>query len=153
MPYRTPQRHHWVNTLVGVLDGAFHLSEEEVLLTASIFGDLLDRIDVPGRGEPDEVPAALALEVSASLYSSGLAPQRPELPSTRAMAANTVAVRLEDWRDALSRMIFRAYPDLRPEERLFTVKVLDELLLALGLPTRLPCHLPEDVISVYGEAR
>lgn len=153
MAYRSPQRHHWINTLVGVIDGAFHLSDEELLLTATIFGDLLNRVNIPGRGDPDEIPAALALEVSAGVYSSGLAPRRPQLSRSRQPHPNAVAVRLEDWRDALSRMLFRAYPGLRPEERLFTVKILDELLLALGLPHRQPCHLPEDVVSVYGETR
>lgn len=146
------ERHHWVSTVVGVLDGAFSLTPEEQFLTATIMRQLFDRLEIPGRGRPVEIPAALALEVTGGVFSAQLAADRPVL-RPRVRVAGHVAVSLEDWRDMVCRMVFRAYPELSPEERLFTVATVDDLLASLGLPDRAPAFIPADVVSVYGETR
>lgn len=148
----SPRRHHWVNTLVGVLDASFALTVEEQFYATVAVTRLLDTLDIPGRGEPLELPAALAAETSAGVFGAAMAFDRP-MVAAAALRPGMVTVDLADWRDALCRMLFRAYPDLRPEERLYAVKAFDEVLVALGLPNRAPVFIPEDVVSAYGEAR
>lgn len=146
------ERHHWVSTIVGILDGAFALTDEEQFLTAAIVRGLLDRLDIPGRGQAAELPVAVTLEATGGVFSSQLAAGRPVL-RTRSRVATHVNVALEDWRDMVCRMIFRAYPNLAPEERFFAVTTIDEMLMSLGLPDRAPAFIPADVVSVYSEAR
>lgn len=147
-------RHHWVNALVGVLDGAFYLTQEEQYFAAASLTRMFDTIGLAGLGDPQEVPAALVLEKEGGFYSQQMASGRNgPLRPVRASAAGDIGVPLEDWRDALCRMLFRAYPDLAPAARLYVTATFDELLAALGLPDRASSHLPSDVVSAYREAR
>ena len=148
------ERHHWVNTLVGILDTAFVLTEEEQFFCAAGFIRLLDRLDIPGRSAPDCVPASLALERDGQIYSAQMSSGRNGATRTPRYANETdLVVPLEDWRDALSGMIFRAYPDLGPLERVETVGAIDGILVSLGIPGRAARHLPQDVIAAHRQAR
>ena len=49
-------------------------------------------------------------------------------------------------------MLYVAYPDLDPAERLVSAKVLDDLLMALGVPYRAASSVPDAVIRSYRES-
>jgi hypothetical protein len=149
-----PQRHHWVNTLTGVIDSAFSLSGEEQYFVASIIGRLLDQLNVPDRGAPTALPAAVSLEVHAGFYTTQLdARSDGSGRGPRRSAPGEVCVAVEDWRDALVGLLCTAYPELAPTERLLLTKHFDDLLVALGLPDRGATHLPSDVVNAYRDAR
>ena len=70
------ERHHWLNTYVGVLDGAFWLSDEEQYFTSDIIVRLLDSLCIPERGNPKELSPPVALEVASGYYTVQLSSPR-----------------------------------------------------------------------------
>jgi hypothetical protein len=46
-------------------------------------------------------------------------------------------------------MIISAYPEIDSQEKLYVSKVLNDLLLGLGLPMRAALYFPEDVVRAY----
>jgi hypothetical protein len=52
----TPERYHWINVMVGVLDGAFHLTDNEQFRVIEIVSKLLERLHIPERSVPATRP-------------------------------------------------------------------------------------------------
>lgn len=140
-----------MNTFLGILDSAFHLTEIEQVQLIAILRDLFAALNVPSRGEPAEIPAALALELSSNFFTVTLAGPRDngtERP-VRAATPQDMVVSVEAWRDALAGMVLVAYPDLLPTEKLFLDKVLSDVLVGIGVPNRAAEFLPDDVVRAY----
>lgn len=151
MPRSRVERHHWLNTIVGVLDGAFLLSEEEQFQVISIVRRLLEALRIPERGNPHSLPAAVALEAASGFYTVQLTHARSAgaVRAVRPVSSGDMVVSAESWRDALVGMITGAYPDLAPEERLVTSKVMADLLAALGVPDRAAAFFPDTVVRAF----
>lgn len=145
------ERHHWLNTFIGILDAAFHLTEIEQAHLIAIFRDLLVAVRVPERGAPEELPAALALEVTSNFFTISLAGPRDSGVSrpVRPVAQGDVVVSLEAWRTALVGMLTVAYPDMLPAERLLADRVFTDVLAGIGVPQRAAEFLPGDVVRTY----
>jgi hypothetical protein len=141
------ERYHWVNTFVGILDSAFHLREEEQYAAARIVGQLLDWLDIPGRGQPAVLPLPLLVEVTKGFYTLGLNSYRQSDLGRpiRAVVDTDQVVPLETWRQSLQRLLTTAY-ELNAEELLMIDIALNRLLSSLGVPERAPDFLPEDVV-------
>lgn len=141
------ERHHWINTVVGIIDSVWHLTPEEQFHTIRVVKALLEHLSIPERGEPREVPAPLALEVDGGFYNlqlnstqdSGIA--RP----VRAPGPRDYNLPMEVWCQSLVNLFTTAYPDLEPLERLYLTKGFLDLLASLGAPHRAPAYVPEDV--------
>lgn len=149
------QRHHWTNTIVGHLDAAFHLSDEELFDLECTVVDILDTLRIPDRGTPAAIPAALASEVTAQLWSAQLAGQcrdASRVTHARLSDANDAQVSLEAWRNALMTLITVPYPDLAPLERVLLTKTFDDALSDLGIPGRAASFIPEIVIPHHLDA-
>ena len=147
---RTLERHHWLNTIVGVLDAAFHLTDEEQYAVSNIVHKLLSQLRIPERGAPRDVPVPVAQELHSGLYSLQLESRR----STHAGGVRPVneydcVASIEAWRSALVGMIGSSYPDLALEERLLLTKVMTDLLAAIGVPNRAAAHFPPAVIDAH----
>lgn len=147
----TPQRHHWLNVMVGVLDGAFHLTDAEQYGVAEVVNKLLARLRIPDRGVPQTLPIPIVQEMHSNLYSIGLeSPRRSHVArEVRAAQNGDNVVSIEAWRAALEGMILTAYPDLAGEERLLLSKVTTDLLAAIGVPNRAASHLPPAVVTAH----
>lgn len=145
------ERHHWLNTYVGVLDGAFWLSDEEQYFTSDIIVRLLDSLCIPERGNPKELSPPVALEVASGYYTVQLSSPRDSglQRSPRPVHESDIIVSVEAWSQALLALITTAYPDLEPIERLVTTKVLSDLLIAIGVPGRAAAFFPDDVVRAY----
>lgn len=153
-PARTaPERHHWLNVFVGVLDDAFHLTEEEQFGVSVVSSRLLDSLNIPHRGVPATLPLPVVQEMHSGLYSMKLSraaglPPRP----VRVATPEDSVVAVEVWRDALEGMILTAYPDLEAPDRLRLAKAVTDLLAAIGVPQRAASHFPPSVVSSYNKA-
>jgi hypothetical protein len=145
-----PERHHWINTIVGLLDQAFNLTDDEQVFAVSFVDRLLDVLNVPDRCDPAELPIPVVLEVSAQVYTNQLASARESgvVRPIRALRQGDVFVSVETWVEALLSLITTAYPDLAPAERLVAAKVLRDLLDAIGAPDRASSFLPDDVVRI-----
>lgn len=145
------ERHHWLNTVVGLLDAAFRLTDEEQFFTIDIVARLLDSLDVPFRSEPEELPAAVLLEVTSSMFTVQLSAPRDSgvVRPVRSVVAGDMVVSVEAWRNALLGLVTTAYPDLDPTERMVAAKVLDDLLVAIGVPHRAAVFFPDEVVRAY----
>jgi hypothetical protein len=145
------ERYHWVNTMLGMLDGAFHLTEEEQAPTLQILRGLMDALDIPNRKVPESVPAGVALEADASIYTEVLAGTRAAGVNRpiRAAVDSDPFVPLETWVQALVAMLTSAYPDLNPVERVKAMTVFTELLVAIGVPDRAVYCYPDEVVRAY----
>lgn len=144
-------RHHWLNTIVGILDGAFFLTDEEQFAVAGIIRQLLDALRIPDRGTPAVMPVPVAQEAAVGYYSLALASPRESgvVRPVRPATSIDVVVSVETWREALVGMFTTAYPDLSADERLVLSKVFHDLLAAIGAPQRAASHLPEVVMDAY----
>lgn len=147
----TIRRHTWVNTIVGILDGAFSLNDEERFFTQDIVRRLLEALRIPDRARPEQVPAAVALEAEAGLYSVQLYEPRDAgvVRHARVARPGDTVVTVEAWRQALVNLITDAYPRLDPLEVIAATKVFDDLLVALGVPTRAAAYFPDDVVRAH----
>jgi hypothetical protein len=148
---RRVERHHWLNTVVGILDSAFYLSDVEQVQVIAVVRDLLTALRIPERGDPEELPAPLALEVHSNYYTVALSGPRDSgvTRTVRRTNDSDLVVSLEAWRDALTGLFAAAYPELAPFERLTLAKVLSDLLAALGIPERAAAFFPHEVVNAY----
>jgi hypothetical protein len=148
---RDPQRHDWLNAIVGTLDVAFHLTQDEQFLVSSIVAQLLDGLNIPDRGRPHSLPAAVASEVSAGVYSQQLATPRDHAVTraVRAAQRHDIVVSLETWREALLGMLLSAHPDITGMERILAMKILTDLLAGIGVPNRAAAAFPDELIRLY----
>jgi hypothetical protein len=148
---RQPRRHDWLNTYLGVLDAAFHLTEEEQFQVLVILRRLLKALQVPQRGVPVELPPAVVLELTSRFYTVGRSkPSDVGLQRrVRAISKGDLVASVEAWRDALLHMLITAYPDMDAAERLTAAKVFEDVLTALGVPNRAAAYLPDDVIRAH----
>lgn len=142
----TPARHHWVNTLVGLLDGAFYLSPEEQYAVTGILSKLLGALRVPGRAAPTQLPMPVIQELHAGYYSTGLDAALLSARPVRPVTPLDCVTSAEAWRCALETMVIDTYPDLSADERMLLAKVLSDVLAALGVPNRAPAYLPDAVL-------
>lgn len=144
-------RHTWLNTIVGSLDAAFILSEEEMFFTSLYIRDLLDLLNIPGRTEPRAFPAPIVTEAASGLYAHSLSEIRSVGLVRKPLVAGPMDVRvsLEAWRQAFMGLLLVSYPDLAPNEQLTATKVFDDILLALGVPDRLATHFPDTVVRAH----
>lgn len=145
----TPTRADWINTLVGVIDAAFHLHPEEQRAAAAIVGQTLDFLNIPDRGVPRELPATVASEVLRGHYSRSLHGGVAE-GSARVVRHVTAAdhrASVDSWREALVQMLTIAYPDLDGTEQIGVHRAVNDLLLGIGVPDRAPTTLPDAVVS------
>jgi hypothetical protein len=144
-------RHHWLNAIVGMLDQAFRLTDDEQFFVLDIVSRLLDALDIPFRGDPQQLPASVAQEAESGLYSMQLSTPREVglVRPVRAVTGGDMVVSVEAWRTALLGMLITAYPDLEPVEKMTAAQVLDDLLTAIGVPTRLAMFFPSEVVAAY----
>jgi hypothetical protein len=148
---RSPRRHDWLNTYVGLLDAAFLLTEEEQFQIIAILRRLLQALNIPRRGIPVELPPALVMEITSGFYT--ISRTRPmdagrSREVRRAAKADMVAS-VEAWRDVLLSMLITAYPDMDAAERLTSAKVFEDTITAIGVPNRAATFLPDDVVRAH----
>jgi|GEM_PF-3570708 len=145
------QRHHWQTTLVGLVDAAWHLTDEEKFHTSRVIGHLLDVLSIPDRGPAAELPIEVALECEAGLFTRALAGPEESgvVRPVRRADPRAEAVEIAAWRDAFLGMLLRAYPDLDGLERLAAVRAVDDLLAALGASERAIYWVPELVARAH----
>ena len=151
VPLRSvPERHDWINTIVGLLDQAFNLTDDEQVFAIGYVDKILDLVNIPDRGDPAELPVPVVLEVSAGIYTAQLASARENnlLRPVRPVRKGDVYVSVETWVEALLSMLTTAYPDMIPTERLLAAKALRDLLDAIGVPDRAASFLPDDVVRI-----
>lgn len=143
-----PQRHHWVNTYLGILNEALGLTDEERFEVARVLGYLFDSLSIPDRGVPRVLPIPLVMEMQSGYYSrkltDALEGRSVELPPMAALPTDQV-IPAEVWRASLMQLLETAYPDLLPEEALATDKVFSDLIGALGVPARRARFLPVEI--------
>lgn len=138
------QRYHWINTIVGILDQAYHLDDVERVHVIDIVGRLLEQLNIPDREEPFAIPAPLALEISDGVYSSLLNADRDaSIYEPRLATYDDIIVSVEAWTAALLSLITTAYPDLSPEESIVTASILSKMLDAIGIPARAAAFFPD----------
>lgn len=144
------ERHHWLSTYCGILDGAFYLSEEELYAVDDIIRKLLILLNVPGRSQPEQLPPALMHEVRASYYTIALGSRDSAVTrQVRPITDQDCVVSLEAWREALVGLLTTAYPDLDLSERLIVTKVFTDLLVNIGVPQRAAAFHPEMVVRAH----
>lgn len=141
-----PGLHHWVATIVGVLDSAFNLTTSEQYEVTRIVNKLLQTLNIPDRGAPITIPMQVVQEMHAGIYSDSLAAEdRPR--NIRRVTQGDCVAPLEAWRNAFETMITSAYPDLEPTDRILLVKILNDLLAAIGVPNRAAVFFPDSVLA------
>lgn len=144
------ERHHWLNAVVGVIDAAWNLTAEEQYHVTRIVAVILDKLSIPERGAPAEIPAPIAMEVEGGFYSSQMhdaALSQVERP-VRALSSGDQTVAPDVWRTTLVELFTTAYPDLTGVERVWLTKTIGDLLGGIGVATRAPVWLSEDVTRV-----
>lgn len=139
-------RHHWVNTLLGIIDSVWHLSPEEFTVASDTLNRLLAQLHVPERGAPTIIPAPLAMEVDGGFYATQLhSPYDSNAPRpVRESGVRDMTLPVDVWVSSLVSLISTAY-DIAPLERLYATKTFTDLLSALGADTRVPVYIPDDV--------
>lgn len=127
------------------------MSEMEQLQVIGFVRRLLEVLQIPERGNPRVLPAPVALELAAGLYTVQLAGPRTSGVRRVVRRANKtdMVVSVDAWRDALLGLVTCAYTDLAPEERLAAAKVFTEILVGLGVPDRAAAFFPEEVVRAY----
>jgi len=144
------ERYHWLNTIVGILDQAFHLTDEEQIQVIAHVNHLLTELNIPDRSEPSVIPPPLALEMSASFYTTQLSGPRESglIRPIRRTTHQDMVVSVQAWDEMFLTMLTTAYPDMTPIERIYTSKQISTLLDAIGVPDRAAAFFPEDVVRV-----
>jgi hypothetical protein len=145
------ERHTWLNTIVGILDGAFALSEEELFFTTLIVRRLLEGLRIPERGEALVLPVAVVREANSGLFSTLLNSPRDAglFREARGVEEGDTVVTLEAWRQAVLSLLNIAYPELEPVEVVWATQTVDELLLGLGVPGRAAAFFPDEVVRAH----
>ena len=144
-------RSTWVNTLVGLIDSSFLLTEPELFFCTEAIVQLLNQLQIPQRSTPLALPSALVLELEASMFSNQIHGPRDAGVQrvSREATAGDVVVSLQVWRQTLLNNLTTAYPDLNPFERMMAAKVFDDLLSGIGVPDRVAQYLPDDVVRAH----
>lgn len=150
-PRAPASRTHWLNTIVGILDSAFFLTDEEQYAVAGIVNQVLEALNIPTRGTPTIMPVPVAQEAAVSYYSLALSGPRESgvVRHVRPATDHDVVVSIETWREAIVGMFTTAYPGLNGDERVLLTKVFDDLLAAIGAPRRAASHVPDVVMETY----
>lgn len=150
-----PLRHHWLNTIVGILDTAFYLTDEEQFFVIEIVQRLLTKLQIPERGNPVTLPLPVLLEITSSFYTVQLeGPRDSNLRRPiREASGRDIVVDIEPWRQALVGLLITAYPDLEPLERVVATKIVTDLLMGIGVPKRAAAYYPDDVVRAYNESQ
>lgn len=145
-----PERHHWINTIVGLLDQAFNLTDDEQVFVIGYVDRMLEMLHIPDRADPATLPVPVVLEVSAQVYSSQLAAARESdfVRPVRLVRSGDVVVSTETWVEALLSLVVSAYPEMDPSERVIAAKCFRDLLDSLGVPDRAAAFLPDDVVRI-----
>jgi hypothetical protein len=148
--HAVPERHHWLNVIVGVLDQAFHLNEAEQVFVIAAVGDVLDHLRIPDRSDPQTLPPPIAVEIACGLYAAQLAGPRSSgvVRPVRLTGAHDMVVSVETWRESLVSLLTTAHPDLSSVERLVAAKAFVEILSAIGVPDRAAAFFPDDVVRL-----
>ncbi len=142
-----PERYHWLNTIVGILDQAYHLTDVEQVNVVTLVNNLLAHLNIPDRADPTVVPALVAIEMSAGTYASLLSgPRLSDVHPVRLADEDDIVVSVEAWSETLVTMITTAYPDIDAPTRMIMHKVFADILDALGVPDRAATFFPEDVV-------
>lgn len=147
-----PRKHHWLNTIVGQIDAAFLLTQEELFATSKVVGELLDNIRIEDRGMPAVLPTPLVAELSTSywavqLHSTDRLGSHARNP--RRVDDSDITVSLDVWRNSLSGLVLTAFPDMSPIERIIVAKTFDALLESLGVPNRAPRFIPDNAVMHF----
>lgn len=146
-------RHHWLNTIVGILDSAFFLTDEERFAVSQLMQQVLATLRIPERAVPVVMPVPVSQEASSGYYSLGLAGPRESglVRNVRPATEDDFVVSIETWREALVGLFRTAYPDLSGDETLMLTKVFDDTLVAIGVPHRAAAFMPGVVQDSYRE--
>lgn len=144
-------QHHWLNTIVGILDSAFFLTDEEQFAVAGIVQQVLRALRIPERGTPLVMPVPVSQEASNGYYSLALSGPRESgvVRAVRPATEHDVVVSIETWREAIVGLFLTAYPDINADERLLLTKTFHDLLAAIGAPQRAAAFLPDVVQEAY----
>lgn len=143
-------RHHWLNTIVGTLDSALVLDDEEKVFVITKVNQLLIDLDIPKRlPHPSFLRADLALEVESGHFSASSQIAQSEMQPRRAPNDTDVVVSLDAWRNSLVGLFTSAYPTMEPSEKVHCDSQVTCILEALGVPGRLARFLPDDVQRAY----
>ena len=135
--------------MVGILDQAFYLSEEEQACVFEVVDRLFSSLQIPARGPAVDLPMPVVLETSADFYSKQMAGPHTSgiVRPARPASSDDIVVSVDAWQEAMLEMIVVAYPALAPVERLTAAKVLTDLLVAIGVPARAAAFYPAGVVS------
>lgn len=146
------ERHHWLNTILGLLDSTFSLTPMEEPPTIRAIQNLLSELNIPDRADAPSLPAAVALEVTSSHFTIQFSsPRRADLMRPpRRTSPSDIPVSLETWRQGFVSLITSAY-DLSAMELLLTATVFNDILTELGVPNRAASYYPEEVLRAYQE--
>ena len=138
---------------MGILDASFHLSADEQFYIGRMLTGMLDTANIPGRGNPASLPAALALEMESGFFTVGLfSPlDAGTVREVRAVRPEDNQVSVEAWSQSLVKLLLQAYPDLEPPLRLFAAKVFTDVLVGIGVPDRAAYAYPACVVREFWE--
>lgn len=145
------KRHHWLNTIVGIIDSAFHLSPMEQMGTLDIVNKILKATRIPERSLALTLPAPLSFEISSGIFSTQLATARNlnQNYNSEPVSNGDMVISAEAWRDALAGLLFTSYADLTSDEKLYINVAFTNLLESLGIPERRAYFFPQTVITAY----
>lgn len=148
---RKVKRHHWLNTIVGILDSAFNLSPMEQIGTLDVVNKILKKVNIPDRSLPSNLPAPVSFEAESGIFSAQLSNARNISKSyeSHPVTGSDMVISAEAWRDALVGLIITSYPDLTADEKLFLNIGFTDLLDSLGIPERKAYFFPQTVITAY----
>mgnify|MGYP007114255237 CR=1 FL=1 len=145
-----PERHHWLNTIVGILDQAFHLTSEEQMYVIAAVDSILETLRIPDRSDCVVLPAPLALEIANKHFSNQM--EGPLISGVcrpiRLAGTSDIVVSIETWREALVLLLTTAHEDITPVERMVTARAFVEILDAIGVPDRAAAFFPDDVVRL-----
>ena len=148
--HAVPERHDWLNTIVGILDQAFHLTPEEQIHVIAAVDAILERLNIPSRSDPTVLPPPLALEIANKYFSRQVSGPRSSGLNRpiRVVEHHDIVVSVETWREALVALLTVAHNDLSSVERLTAARAFVEILVAIGVPHRAAAFFPDDVVRL-----
>lgn len=145
------KRYHWVNTVVGILDSVFYLTDVEMYHSIDSLNKILSKLQIPERGGSVMIPASVAIEAESSFYTRSInnleGNNKFRIP--RVNIENDMIVSIDSWRDMFVNMFIITYPNMLAEEKLLLSSFFNTLLLALGVPDRAASYFPDDVVRAW----
>ena len=126
-----------------------NLTEEEQACVFEIVERLFASLQIPERGNAVDLPMPVVLEASDDFYSKQMSGPRTSgiVRPARPASSGDIVVSVDAWQEALTEMLIVAYPVLAPVERLTAAKVITDLLIAVGVPTRAAAFYPPSVVT------